>query len=281
MFINYLVYRLWNKHRIIPEGVPELRHKKRFRKRTALPPGKHILIITMIIFVVCVFLSMQLIDKRIEPVLMHIAERRVDEFATRAINSAVRYVEDYSFDDMVNITYDNEGNFSTYNWNNSIISEINRVATDRVEEFFINVNRGDPLEFEDPLTEPYEYSDGAEDMAKQDPTLVEIPLGQVTGNTVLANLGPKIPINFEVVGNVRTNVVREVEEFGINGAWVSLYIDVEADVQIVVPFTSDVTTVNTEIYLDGSAIMGKVPDFYGGGSNGPSIAIPKDDLQNN
>ncbi len=212
---------------------------------------------------------------------MEIATVKVDEFATRAINSAVRYVEDYSFEDMLDITYDNEGHFATYNWNPSVISEINRVATDRVEEFFINVNRGDPLVFEDPLLEPYDYSDGAEDRAKQDPTLVEIPLGQVTGNTVLANLGPKIPINLEIVGNVRTNVIREEEEFGINGAWVSLYINVEADVQIVIPFTTEVTTVNTEIYLDGGAIMGKVPDFYGGDGGGPSIAVPKDDLQNN
>lgn len=235
----------------------------------------------MIIFVVCIFLSIRLIDKRIEPVLIETATVKLDEFATRAINSAVRYVEDYSFEDMLNITYDNEGQIATYNWNSSVISEINRVATDRVEEFFINVNRGDPLEFEDPLQEPYEYNDGAEDLAKQDPTLVEIPLGQVTGNTVLSNLGPKIPINLEVVGNVRTNIVREVEEFGINGAWVSLYLNVEADVQIVIPFTTEVTTVNTEIYLDGGAIMGKVPDFYGGGSDGPSISVPKDDLQNN
>lgn len=235
--------------------------------------------ITLLLFIGSIILSIWIIDKEIEPVLMEIAEVKTGEFATRAINSAVRYVEDYNFEDMLEITYDNEGNFVTYNYNPSIISEINRVATDRVEEFFINVNRGEPLEFEDPAGEPYDYDDGAEDLAKQDPTLIEIPLGQVTGNTVLANLGPKIPINMEVVGNVRTNIIREDEEFGINGAWVSLYINVEADVQIIVPFTTEITTVHTEIYLDGGAVMGKVPDFYGGEGEGPSIAIPKDDLQ--
>ncbi len=58
-----------------------------------------------------------------------------------------------------------------------------------------------------------------------------------------------------------------------------MYINVEADVQIIVPFTSEVRTVHTELYLDGGAIMGKVPDFYGGDGNVPNIAIPKDDLQ--
>ncbi|MGJ9457501.1 sporulation protein YunB [Oceanobacillus sp. CF4.6] len=258
-----------------------MRHKKRYRKKNfASPPNNFIMMITFIIFVCSVGLSIWIIDKRVEPVLMEIAEVKTDEFATRAINSAVRFAEEYSFDEVLNITYDNEGHVATYNWNPSVVSEINRVATDRVEEFFLNVNRGDPITYDYSLHDPYEYEEGAEGRVEQDPTLVEVPLGQVTGNTVLANLGPKIPINLGLVGSVRTNIIREEEEFGINGSWVSLYVDVEADVQIIIPFTTDVKTVNTEIYIDGGAIMGKVPDFYGGDGGGPSISVPKDDLQN-
>jgi len=55
---------------------------------------------------------------------------------------------------------------------------------------------------------------------------------------------------------------------------------VESDVQIFIPFTTETTTVSTEIYIDGGAIMGEVPDFYGGGdSEDPSIAVPREDLQ--
>lgn len=78
-----------------------------------------------------------MINVKIEPIIIDIAKRKADEFATRAINSAVNYVEDYGFEDMVTITYDNEGNFVTYNWNPAVIGEVNRVATDRVEEFFL------------------------------------------------------------------------------------------------------------------------------------------------
>lgn len=212
---------------------------------------------------------------------MQIAERKTNEFATRAINAAVDFAENYDFEDVIKITYDNQGHVATYNWNPAVVSEINRAATDRVEEFFINANRGDPLSFKNPLTEQQEYPDPVGDRPKTDPTLIEIPLGSVTGNSVLANLGPKIPINFELVGTVRTNIIRKDEEFGINGAWISLYINVEADVQIIVPFTTEITTVNTEIYIDGGAIMGKVPDFYSGNGGGPSIAIPKEDIVDN
>lgn len=253
--------------------------KRRRRRRFTFVSSTNIMIVTIILFVVSIIGSMIFIDRAIKPTLMSIAEIKTDEFATRAINSAVRFVEDYDFEDVLEITYDNQGNVVTYNWDPAVVSEINRVATDRVEEYFRHVNRGEPMEYENPLQEPYEYGDGAEGRAEQDPTLIEIPLGQATGNTVLANLGPKIPVNLELVGNVRTNVVREDEEFGINGAFVSVYIEVETDVQIIIPFTTEVTTVKTDIYVDGGVIMGAVPDFYSGGGDDPSIAIPKENLQ--
>jgi sporulation protein YunB len=255
-----------------------LRIKKRYRKKFASPPGKNIFIITLIVFAVFSGLSIWIVDKGIRPALMDIAETKIDEIATRAINQAVRFAEGYDFSEVLEITYNEDGNVATYNHNPAIVSEINRVATDRVEEFFLNVNRGDPITYDYSLHEPYDYREGAGDRAMQDPTLVEIPLGQVTGNTVLANLGPRVPVNLELVGNVRTNIVRETEPLGINGSWVSLYVHVESDVQIIIPFSSEVTTVHTEIYIDGGAIMGDVPEFYSGDGDDPSIAIPSEEF---
>ncbi|MFD1361474.1 sporulation protein YunB [Lentibacillus salinarum] len=254
----------------------------RRRKIAKTPPSlQTIIVLTMIIFASMVLLSILVIDKGIKPTLVDIAERRTDEFATRGINTAVRFAENYNYDDLLNITYDNEGNVATYNWNSAIVSEINRVATDRVEEYFRYMNTGEPPDYENSLFEPEEFEDTTENLPQKDPTVVEIPLGQATGNTILANLGPRIPVNMEFVGNVRTNIVRDDEPLGLNGSWVSLYVEVEADVQIVIPFMTDVTTVSTEIYIDGGALMGDVPDFYGGGDGeNPSISVPKDDLQN-
>ncbi|MFD1849363.1 sporulation protein YunB [Oceanobacillus bengalensis] len=254
------------------------RPRRRYRRKFASPPGKNIFFITLILFIIAVTWSVWFIDKKVEPVLYDIASVKLDEFGTRAINQAVRFAEEYDYNEVLDINYDNEGNVVRYGWNPAVVGEINRVATDRVEEFFQRVNRGDPITYDYSLHEPYEYGDGAEDRVEQDPTLIEVPLGQVTGNAVLANLGPKIPINLEFVGNVRTNIVRDVEPFGINASWVSLYVNVEADVQVVIPFTTEVETINTEIYIDGGAIMGDVPEFYGGEDSGPSISVPKEDF---
>lgn len=249
--------------------------RKRYGSQPGAPPTRKAFLLTIIIFTVCVLLSIVVIDRGIKPILMEIAKEKTNEFATRAINRAVRFTEEYDFMDIANIVYDNNGKVAAYSVAPGAISEITRNATQRIEDYFHRLNRGEPI-FHDE-DEMFEYTDGVEERLFEDPTLVEIPLGQVTGNTVLANLGPRIPINLEVIGTVRTNITREQTEFGINGVWISFYLNVEADVQVIIPFTSEVTTVTAQIYIDGGALMGEVPDFYGGSD--PSIAVPREDIQ--
>src|SRR5690606_20099950 len=116
---------------------------------------------------------------------------------------------------------------SIVGWDQSVVNKINRAATDRVEEFFHSMNRGTPPQYSDPLGEPEVYGDTVDELVDRDPTVIEIPLGQATGNSILANLGPRIPINLELVGAVRTELEQEVEELAINGVFVSLYVKVE------------------------------------------------------
>ncbi|MFC0300995.1 sporulation protein YunB [Virgibacillus soli] len=248
------------------------------RSRTP-PPIRTILGVSFFLVLMITAFSIWFIDQKIKPVLIDIAERKIDEFATRAINAAVKFAEEYTFEDITETQVDNNGNVTVVGWNSSLVNKINRAATDRVEEFFHSMNRGEPPHYEDPLGEPSVYGDTVDELVERDPTVVEIPLGQITGNTILANLGPKVPVNLELVGSVTTDIIDEREEFGINSVFMTLYVLVEADVQIVIPFSTKVTTVSTKILIDKHLVMGQVPDFYGGGSGGPNISVPKKDLQ--
>ncbi|WP_229683053.1 sporulation protein YunB [Virgibacillus oceani] len=242
---------------------------------------KNILVITMILFFLMTWVSIEIINRGIKPALMEAAEVKTTEFATRAINSAVRFAEDYNFEDITRM--ETEGDVTIVGWNSSVVSEINRVSTDKVEEFFKYMNRGmlpPTSDSESSDQVPGNYSNSTDNLSEKDPTVIEIPIGQATGNTILANLGPKVPVNLQLAGAVRTNIVHVEESVGINNVVITLWLEIEADVQIIVPFTSDVTTVDTEIYIDKKLIMGDVPEFYGGSGNGGiDIAIPKKDLK--
>src|SRR5690625_5655493 len=124
------------------------------------------------------------------------------------------------------------------------------------------MNKGEQIDVDDPDLQPIEFGDSVGDLASKDPTVVEIPIGQATVNTIFANLGPKIPVHFEIVGSLRSDVVHEVKEFGVNAALFEIYIPVTVNVQIVIPFSTKTSEVSTKVFVDSRVIMGDVPEFY-------------------
>src|SRR5690625_80216 len=211
----------------------------RRKKRSKKPPSiGYLLLWTLFIFFIIIYLTLTLIDKGIRPTLMNIANEKTIEFATRTINSAVKSTENISFDDLVDIQMDNNGNVATLGWNSEAVNRALRSATERAEYFLYGMNKGQQFDVDDPDLEPIEFGDSVGDLAAKDPTVVEIPIGQATGNTVLANLGPKIPVHFEIVGSLQSDVVHEVKEFGVNAALLEIYIPVSVNIRIVVPFST-------------------------------------------
>src|SRR5699024_2579564 len=181
-----------------------------------------------------------------------------------------------SFDDLVVTEMVNNGNVATMGWNSEAVNRALRSATERAEYFLYGMNKGEQIDVDDPNLQPIEFGDSVGDLAAKDPTVVEIPIGQATGNTILANLGPKVPVHFEIVGSLRSDVVHEVKEFGVNAALIEIYIPVEVNIKIVVSFSTETAEVSTRVFIDSRVIMGDVPDFYSGSSeNSPNISVPK------
>lgn len=246
------------------------------KKNHTTPPKQFVFLMTIIIFVIIIFLSLWLVDRGIRPALMDVAELKTTEFATRTINSAVKSTEQMNFDDLIEMEMDNNGNVATLGWKSDVVNEALRTATDRAEYFLYGMNKGQELDVDDPDLEPIEFGDSVEELANKDPTVVEIPLGQATRNTVLANLGPKIPVHFEIVGSLQSDVVHEVKEFGVNAALFEIYIPVTVNMQIVIPFSTTTTEISTKVFVDSRVIMGDVPEFFSDGKTDSSISIPRE-----
>ncbi|MEI3611626.1 sporulation protein YunB [Pseudogracilibacillus sp. SO30301A] len=258
-----------------------MRFRRKYSYRRSPPPVRHLLLMTTIIFISVLFLSFWLIDRGIRPTLMNIANDKTIEFATRTINSAVKSTENISFDDLVITEMDNNGNVATLGWNSEAVNLALRTATERAEYFLYGMNKGDQLEIDGPDLPPLEFGDSVGDLPEKDPTVIEIPLGQATGNSILANLGPKIPVHFEIVGSIQSDVVHEVKEFGVNAALIEIYMPIEVHIRVVVPFSTETADVSTKVFIDSRVIMGDVPEFYNAGSgDGPSISVPRESNSN-
>ena len=89
---------------------------------------------------------------------------------------------------------------------------------------------------------------------------VKIPLGYLTNNIMFYNIGPKITVKMQQVGNITTSYESEFESAGINQTRQKIYLNVEAKMRIVVPFHSDEIEVTTQIPVSDTIIVGKIPD---------------------
>ncbi len=254
-----------------------------WKKRKPKSLGQ-ILMLTFVVFVCSLILSVWVIDKGIEPTLIDIAERKTSQFAREAINEAVskRIVDDLQVEDLIQIEVDGQGEIVSIGWNAVVVNRVLRNTTFRVQNFLKRIERGE-ITPEDSLD--FDVDDEIviqEDTVEEHRAIVRIPIGQATGNTLLANLGPQVPVHFSVVGDVQSDFKREITEYGINNAKVDLSINIQANVQIVIPFSTTTTVVETDIPVYVGVIPGKVPNFYSsGGDSGPNIAIPYDEFTEN
>ena len=106
-----------------------------------------------------------------------------------------------------------------------------------------------------------------------DGILFLISLGSATGNSLLANIGPKIPLNLSVIGNVQTDVHSKVTNYGLNNALIEVFVDIQMQMVIQMPFLSKKVKIKKSIPLTMEMIQGDIPNYYldSEGKNNSSI----------
>jgi sporulation protein YunB len=238
-------------------------------------PFRYVFLLTFVFFTFSTVIGLWVIDKGIEPALMAYAEAQTKNIASLVISKAEYKANAGGMDIKEIIEYvPNNEEGVIVRLNTEIIRSVMK-ETQRLVHLNLKEAEKGNLEYLESTTD---ILLDEKESYKGEGIVYEVPLGQATNNALLGNLGPKIPVRFYTVGEVEVDVKPELEPFGINNAWVAVYIEVKVDVQIIVPFATKVTTVVQDIPVAMGTIPGKVPQFYNGGGNGEgaSIEIPVD-----
>lgn len=195
------------------------------------------------------------VERRIEPTLLLIAQAKADQVAKLAITDAVTKrltQQGVDFNEIVMMEKDEEGSIKAVNFNFREYSRIVGETTARIQ------NRLKELEQENVQT--------------------TIPLGLATKNVFLEHLGPEIPVSFVPIGAVKTRLETEMKQAGINMVLVTVYIYVEVDLRVVIPFATKQQTVTTQIPISEALIVGKVPSYlYNNPAGKPDVPMPRNE----
>ncbi|MCR8979674.1 sporulation protein YunB [Brevibacillus laterosporus] len=210
----------------------------RMRRRRIRASKKKIFFIAFIVFLAIIIQSIVLVEQKIKPTLLVIAKQKSEQIAKEAIADAVtkKIAQiDMNTAEVLDIEKDKDNKIRAINFNfqgySKIMGEANQRIKNRLKEF------------------------------ESEKIVAGVPLGLASGSSFLSNTGPKLPVTFVPVGSAKTWLDPKLSEAGINMVMVTVYLQVEVRLQVIIPFATDQTVVTTSIPITNSLVVGEVPDY--------------------
>ena len=208
------------------------KHCKIVRKKKSKRKIVYVLLALLIVFTIG-FIYFQ---RNVTRVLFSISEATMRASTTVAVNDAVYYTlsDEIRYEDLVKIERDQNGDIVSVAANPLKINKIARDTASISQSNLKNLSLNG----------------------------IPIPLGALTGIEAFAGLGPSIHFRIIPVSSVSCDFTSTFESVGINQTKHSIYLNVIADISIVMPSRTENFAVPTEILVGESVIVGTVPDAY-------------------
>lgn len=193
----------------------------------------YIVIVTGILTVLFFFIFTVHLRPRILSVSQRFVENEVSMIVDEEIKSLM--LEEFlSYDKITLIDRDSEGKINSVSINsvliNNFANELDIKIGDRIDNTEIIENK--------------------------------IYLTSLVGSDILSGIGPKIPIRFQPVSVTNADITHTFEEAGINQTIHSIILTVSVDVEILLPFAHSVITVDSQMPIAQTLIIGTVPKTY-------------------
>lgn len=244
-------------------------------KRTSSWKGKNILPILFVFVVISVALMFYLVNVRLTPIYLDYAEVQSKKVASLVVSRAIisRNADLMDAKDIiVEVPSDSPNTTVTNQFNTAVISQVQAEITTMVQTQLEQAEKGNLDNL--PILDDIEYD--PDEMEDNGGIVFLVPLGQATNIPLIGNLGPKIPIRFHIIGNLQSNVVYDITEFGINNALIDVSIIITVNVQVIVPLATKTTVIEQKIPVALGIISSPVPQIYtrGGEGSAPQVEVP-------
>ena len=195
--------------------------------------------------------GIRIINDKISPLVMDYSigqmKRITSIIINRSINSDMFNKSDI---DNLFIISKNDNNIMTISLDSIIVNKITDIISNSCEDNLRLVEEGKYNELKSKFNIGEEY--------------FFVPSGIIFKNTLLSSIGPKIPINLKYIGNVTSNIKTDVKEYGINNSLITISVEINVEMLVVLPFSSDYINITNLVPLTIKMINGEVPQVYGG-----------------
>lgn len=208
---------------------------KKIPERNKFLKKRNNLCISCIYIIIVAIITFYAITKAINPIINQLCIDKAKNIATKISNDeATVIMNKYSYEDIITVVRDNNGNVIMLQTNTKNINAI-------ISEIPVNIIK----KFEE-----------------EDNCNISIYFGSVLGTKYFSARGPKINIRISNVGNVETTLKSEFTAQGINQTLHRIYLDLICEVTILTPYDTIKQKIENQVLLAESVIVGNIPSSY-------------------
>lgn len=237
----------------------------------------NVFVITFILLIFALVFIFKFINKMVTPTILNYAELEARKLATLVINSAINknISNKIKSEEIFLITKDSNNQINSIDFNPSVVNSILTETTTIIQKELKQIEDGNVENIEN-----FDLEYISEDKKAKKGIIFEIPSGLVFNNAFFANLGPKIPIKLNLVGDITSEITTQVTNYGINNALIEIRINIKLMEQVILPLASNKIEIESSIPIAIKLIQGTVPNYYLNGitNSSNSLNIPNGDL---
>ena len=202
--------------------------------------------------------------------LFKYAEIETKKFSNLIINNAISktITDKITPDEIFKITTDKNDEIKTIDFNTPKINEYLTKATKNIQEDIQNIEKGNINKIDKDITKRYNKKDLKKGI------IYSFNTGTISNSPILANLGPKIPIKINLIGDVISYVSADVEDYGINNSMVRVFINLKVTEEVIIPFYGKEMNMEAKVPIAIKLITGKLPEYYLGTNQSKQIVVP-------
>ena len=235
---------------------------------------KNIFLLSIIMVIIISYLIIKIIGDLAVPPLKKYAKSEANKLTniivTRTIDKIVN--NELDVDKLYIVNKDSNNNINMIDFNTIQVNSLLTNVMTQIQNNLQNIQDGnlDKINIEELGLEKYDKNNLEKGI------IYRIPLGIISNNTILSNLGPTIPVKVNLNGEISGNISTKVTNYGINNALIETIINLEINQLVMLPISSELMKVTANIPIAMKLVQGIVPNYYFNGidKNSNTLTVP-------
>jgi len=244
--------------------------KKLYKKRYKYSPI--LTVITLVILASVILIKYM--SNMASPIILTYAKLRVEQLGNQIIHNAIsrEILEELDVNKLFITVQNSNDQIISVDFNPVVVNKVLNDASDVIQRNLKALERGELH-----LIDDYKNIFFGYDIERLKRGIIyELPFGVITNTALFANLGPKIPVKFSLIGSLNTNIETKIRNYGINNIIMEVFIYINISNRLIFPLISKDINYNITIPVVTKIMPGEIPKYYQSGINESSsiLALP-------